>query len=267
MAALFPPMSSMTTPTRMRAASRAALIHLGLSALIGLTTAAIVFGLWFPYPYRDVAGGQYLFMVLVSVDVVCGPLLTLVLFSPLKSRRALTLDLSLIAIVQLAALAYGVHAISEARPVVVAFEVDRLVAVAAVQVDTAQLGEAPPELRKLSWSGPVLVGTRDARKDGETFRSVMQSMNGVEPSARPGWWQAYDKSRPQIQQRMKKLSGLRAVRPGEAQAAIDAAAAKAGLPVAQLFYLPLTGQKNLDEWIALLDREGSIVGFAPLDGF
>jgi len=266
MAALFPPMSSMITPTRMRAASRAALIHLGLSALVGLTTAAIVFGLWFPYPYRDVAGGQYLFMVLVSVDVVCGPLLTMVLFSPLKSRRALTLDLSLIAIVQLSALAYGVHAISEARPVVVAFEVDRLVAVAAVQVDPAQLGEAPPEFRKLSWSGPVLVGTRDPR-DGETLQSVMQSMNGVEPSARPGWWQAYDKNRPQIQKRMKKLSELRAARPGEGQAAIDAAAPKAGLPVAELFYLPLTGQKNLDGWIALLDREGGIVGFAPVDGF
>src|SRR5262249_31370582 len=81
-------------------------------------------------------------------------------------------------------------------------------------------------------------------------------------SARPGWWQAYDKNRPQIQQRMKKLSELRAARPGEAQAAIDAAAAKAGSPVAELFYLPLTGQKNLDGWIALLDREGGIVGFA-----
>src|ERR1043165_7159180 len=90
MAALFPPMPSMITPTRMRAASRAAVIHLGFSALVGLTTAAIVFGLWFPYPYRDVAGGQYLFMLLVSVDVVCGPLLTMVLFSPLKSRRELT---------------------------------------------------------------------------------------------------------------------------------------------------------------------------------
>lgn len=266
MAALFPPMSSMITPTRMRAASRAALIHLGLSTLVGLATAAIVFGLWFPYPYRDVAGGQYLFMLLVSVDVVCGPLLTMVLFNPLKSRRELTLDLSLIAIVQLAALAYGVHVISEARPVVVAFETDRLVAVAAVQVDTAQLGEAPPELRKLSWSGPVLLGTRDPR-DGETLDSVMLSLKGVEPSARPGWWQAYDKSRPQIQKRMKKLSELRAARPGEAQAAIDAAAAKAGLPVAELFYLPLTGQKTLDEWIALLDREGGIVGFAPVDGF
>jgi hypothetical protein len=267
MAALFPSLSSIIAPTRIRAASRAALIHLGLSTLVGLTTAAIVFGLWFPYPYRDVAGGQYLFMLLVSVDVVCGPLLTMVLFNPLKSRRELTLDLSLIAIVQLAALAYGVHVISEARPVVVAFETDRLVAVAAVQVDPAQLGEAPPEFRKLSWSGPVLVGTRDAKKDGETFHSVMQSLNGVEPSARPGWWQAYDKSRPQIQKRMKKLSELRVARPGAAQAAIDAAAAKAGLPVVELFYLPLTGQKTLDEWIALLDREGGIVGFAPVDGF
>jgi hypothetical protein len=47
-----------------------------------------------PLSLRDVAGGQYLFMVLVSVDVVCGPLLTMVLFSPLKSRRELILDLS-----------------------------------------------------------------------------------------------------------------------------------------------------------------------------
>jgi len=37
--------------------------------------------------------------------------------------------------------------------------------------------------------------------------------------------------------------------------------------VAELFYLPLTGQKSLDGWIALLDREGGIVGFAPVDGF
>jgi hypothetical protein len=95
----------------------------------------------------------------------------------------------------------------------------------------------------------------------------MLSLKGVEPSALPGWWQAYDKNRPQIQKRMKKLSELRAARPGEGRAAIDAAAAKAGLPVAELFFLPLTGQKSLDAWIALLDRDGGIVGFAPVGGF
>jgi hypothetical protein len=256
----------MISSPRIRAASKAALVHLGLSALVGLTTAALVFGLWFPYPYRNLAGGQHLFLLLVSVDIVCGPLLTAVLFNPFKSRRELTLDLSLVAIVQLAALVYGVHVISQARPVVLAFEADRLVAVSAAQIDPADLRKAPPDFSKLSWTGPVLVGTRDA-KAGETMESVMLSIRGQEPSARPGWWQEYDKNRPQIQKRMKKLVDLRAARSGDAQAAIDAAAAKAGLAVADLFYLPLTSQKMLDGWIALLDREGRIVGYAPVDGF
>lgn len=256
----------MISSIRLRAASKAALIHLGLSALVGLTAAAVVFGLWFPYPYRNLAGGQYLFLLLVSVDVVCGPLLTGVLFNPSKSRRELTLDLSLVALVQLAALAYGVHAISQARPVVLAFEADRLVSVAAAQVDPAELGKAPPEFQKLSWTGPVLIGTRSA-KAGETLESLMLSMTGVEPSARPAWWQAYDANRPQIKQRMRKLAELRAVRPPQAQHAIDVAAADTGLPLADLFFLPMTSPKMLDGWIALLDREGRIVGYAPVDGF
>jgi hypothetical protein len=256
----------MISSLRIRAASKAALVHLGLSALVGLAAAAIVFGLWFPYPYRHLAGGQHLFLLLVSVDVVCGPLLTAVVFNPLKPRREMALDLSLIAAVQLAALGYGVHVISQARPVVLAFETDRLVAVSAAQVAPADLGQAPPDLRQLSWSGPVLVGTRDA-KDGETLGSVMMSMQGVEPSARPGWWQSYDKNRPQVKQRMKKLAALRAARGREAQDAIDAAAAKSGLRLTDLFYLPLTSHKILDGWIALLDADGRIVGFAPVDGF
>ncbi|GAB3664775.1 fimb protein [Ramlibacter alkalitolerans] len=239
---------------------------MSLSALVGLTAAAVVFGLWFPYPYRALAGGQHLFLVLVSVDVVCGPLLTAVLFSPFKSRREMALDLSLIALVQLGALVYGVHAISEARPVVAAFESDRLVAVSAAQIDPADLGQAPPDLRKLSWSGPVLIGTR-APKDGETFASVMMSVQGVEPSARPGWWQSYDQSRDQVKQRMKKLADLRAARDDGAQREIDAAAAKSGLPLPDLYYLPLTSQKMLDGWIVLLDSDGRIVGYAPVDGF
>ncbi|RYF18915.1 MAG: hypothetical protein EOO30_01710 [Comamonadaceae bacterium] len=256
----------MISSTRIRAAANAALVHLGLSALVGLATAALVFGLWFPYPFRNLSGGQELFLLLVSVDVVCGPLLTAVLFNTRKSRRELTLDLSLVALVQLAALVYGVHVISQARPVVLAYETDRLVAVSAAQVDPADLGKAPPDFQNLSWSGPVLVGTRDA-KPGETLESVLLSTHGVEPSARPSWWQPYEKNRPQIQQRMKKLADLRAARPSAAQAEIDAAAAKAGLPVADLFYVPLTSQKMLDGWIALLDRDTRIVGYAPVDGF
>jgi hypothetical protein len=259
-------MRSMISSSRIRAASRAALVHLGLSALVGLAAAALVFGLWFPYPYRHLVGGQNLFLILVGVDVVCGPLLTSVLFTPRKSRRELALDLSLIALVQLAALGYGVHVISEARPVVLAFEADRFVAVTATQVATKDLPEAPPQFRKLSWSGPVLVGTR-AAKEGESLSSVMMSVQGVEPSARPGWWQPYEENLPQVKQRMKPLADLRAAREPTAQEAIDAAVAKVGQRIGDLSYLPMTSKKMLDGWVALLDRDARIVGYAPVDGF
>jgi len=252
---------------RVRAAIKAALIHLGLSLVVAALTAATMFGLWFPYPYRDLAGGQHLFWIVVGVDVVCGPLLTGVLFNPRKSRRELTLDVSLVALLQLAALLYGLHTVRLARPVIVAFEADRLVAVTVAEINSGELPQALPEYQTLSWTGPVLVGTR-APKDGqETLKSIELSTQGIEPSARPGWWQPYEKSRSDVQQRMKSLATRRAKLPADKQAIVDRAAKEVGLPVDQLYYLPLVSKKQLDTWIALLDSQGTIKGYAPVGGF
>jgi hypothetical protein len=257
----------MVDHARIRLAAKAAFFHLGLSGLIAVGVAAVVLGLWFPYPFRALSGGQHLFWIVIGVDVVCGPLLTGVLFNPLKSRRELMLDLSLVAAVQLAALLYGLHSVSLARPVVVAFESDRLVAVSAAEVDANSLSLALPEFQGLSWRGPVFVGTRAPKNGDETMNSIDLSMQGLEPSARPGWWQSYEKSRPLIQQRMKKLDARWANLPLRQQAIVDEAVKKTGLPLAQLYYLPLVSQKQLDTWIGLLDAQGTIKGYAPVDGF
>ena len=67
---------------RFQAALKAALVHLSGSLLVAVMAASLVFGLWYPYPYRELSGGRDLFFLVVAVDVVCGPLLTLVLFNP-----------------------------------------------------------------------------------------------------------------------------------------------------------------------------------------
>lgn len=257
----------MIVHSRIRFAFKAAGFHLGLTAIVAAGVAAVVLGVWFPFPFRALSGGQHLFWIVVGVDVVCGPLLTSVLFNPAKSRRELTLDLSLVALLQLAALLYGLHSVSLARPVVVAFETDRLVAVSAAQISPGDLPQASPEFRSLSWTGPVLVSTRAPTDGAETLKSIDLSMQGVEPSARPGWWQSYEKSRQLVQQRMKNLASLRARLPADKQAIIDEAVKKTSLPVGQLYYLPLVSQKQLDTWIALLDGQGTIKGYAPVDGF
>ena len=252
---------------RFIAASKAFAVHLGLSIFVALLAAYVVLRLWFPFPYRILAGGQHLFWLMVGIDVVCGPLLTAVLFNPAKSRRELTLDLSLIALIQVAALAYGLYNIAQARPVVLAFETDRMVAVSAAQIEKQNLHRAPVQFQSLSWSGPVLLGTRAAKDGPEMLQSIQMSLQGLEPSLRPGWWQDYEISRPFAKQRMKKLSDLHAMLSVELQATLDKAAQETGLPLSQLFYLPLVSQKVLDGWTVLLDSNADIVGYAAVDGF
>ena len=251
---------------RLRAAGKVFAIHLCLSALIALITAAVVLGFWFPFPHRHLADGQRLFWVMVGVDVVCGPLLTLVLFNPAKSRRELRLDLSLVALIQLAALAYGLYSISLARPVIQAFETDRFTVVSAAEIDPGQLPQAPPAWRTLPWNGPRLIGTRPARND-EILLDIDLSLQGIGPGARPSWWQPYEQSIPAVQRRMKKLADLRAARPAAGQALIDQAVRQTGQPLEALFYLPLTSRKKLDDWIVLLDAQANIAGYAPVSGF
>ncbi|OOG64068.1 hypothetical protein B0E46_09125 [Rhodanobacter sp. B04] len=121
--------------------------------------AALLYFLWFPPPYFIAAGASRLIILLMGVDVCIGPLLTLLVVSPHKAKRLLKLDLSIIAIIQVIAFAYGVHVIAAARPVFVVAEVDRLVLVSADQLADADLARgSQPIFRRRSWTGPSLVG-------------------------------------------------------------------------------------------------------------
>jgi len=251
---------------RFRAAIKAAAIHLSLSALIAAAVWLLVVRRWYPYPLGELAGGLTLLGLVVGVDVTCGPLLTLLVYTPTKSRRALLFDFSVIGVTQLAALAYGLYSVTEARPVVLAYEVDRFVAVPAVGVDISHLQDAPTGLRTLSWSGPVLIGARTPKNVVDQVNAMKGSAQGFEISARPDWWQTYDQSRPDVQKRMKPLTCLYAANAPAQQALIDAARLKSGLPMSALHYLPMTGQKR-EDYIALLDARANIVGYANVNGF
>jgi len=253
--------------SRLAAAAKASAIHFAICVLVAAAAAATLFLFWFPGPFRTLSGGQFLFWVIVGVDVVCGPLLTAVLFNPTKSRRELTLDLCLVVLIQLAALGYGVHSISLARPVVLAFEVDRFTAVSYAEVDIDNLEQAPEPWRAMPWSGPRLLGIREARDHEEYLRSVDLSLQGQEPSARPGWWVDYEDSRPKVKERMKKLADLRSRQRAPAQEKLDRALEKIGKAADELYYLPLVSEKEKDTWTVLLDAQANIVGYAPVDGF
>lgn len=249
----------------LRFSFRWAFTHFVLCLLVAALSAFVVFGVWYPEPWRQMLGVIGIFGLVVVVDVVCGPLLTLLLASPHKSRNTLIWDLAVVALLQVAALGYGVWTVFAARPVAVVFEVDRLVVVTANEVLIEQLNQAPVELQKLPWTGARYLGVRTPETAEEHLQSVELSLSGVTTAMRPGWWRPFAEAKPGIQKAAKPLQELIQRRP-EQRTRIDEAVVRSGYQVNELRFLPLTSSRTM-EWVALLAEGEKIVGFAQVDGF
>jgi len=251
--------------SRLSFALRWATGHLVISIAVVALAALLVFGVWYPSPWRQLLGVAGVFGLVVGVDLVCGPMLTLVLASPKKSRKERWVDLSLVGAIQLIALAYGLWSVFVARPVALVFEVDRLTIVSANEVQTDQLNAAPEGLRALPWAGVQVAGAREPSSSTEYLASLDMSLQGVTPAMRPAWWVPYEAVKHEVVRRAKPLDELVKARPQQTLL-LQLAAAKTSLSMGQLLYLPLTSSKVLD-WVALLSPEGDVVGYAPVDGF
>ena len=108
---------------------KASLIHLGLSILlVGIIIGSVLF-FFFPKLFIGISDFKEIATIIISVDLVLGPLLTFVVFQPKK--KSLKFDLSVIAAIQLSALAYGAYALYQVHPVYITFNIDRFTIISA----------------------------------------------------------------------------------------------------------------------------------------
>lgn len=251
----------------LRARIRASLIHLAFSALVAISAAAAVFLLWYPWPYTEISGGAQLFLLVTGVDLVMGPLITLVIFDARKARKELWRDLAVVIVLQLSGLAYGGYTMYEARPVVLALEEDRFRVVIAAEVQVSELPSAPPTLQSLSLTGPKLVGTRQPSAS-DRADAVLQALAGADLGMRPSFWTEWDaKSRISVLKAGFRLDTLIKERAGGKPGTdLERAISRTGLPVQQLRAVPMLSR--VDGWSVLVDEKtGEPVGFAPIDSF
>jgi hypothetical protein len=244
--------------------ARAAGWHLLISAAVAALAAALVFGLWYPGAYRHLSGGRGLFILVVTVDVILGPLLTFAVFNLNKGWPHLRRDLVIIGVIQLAGLAYGLHTVYAVRPVATVFETDRFRVVTASEVYLPELPQAPEQYRSLPLDGPRLLSTRRPAPGEERNEALMMALNqGVDVGQRPLFWRPYDEGRAAALERARPIEVL--LRKYETRAAeFRAALADAGLPETDARFLPVMAR---GDWVAVLDKQGNIATFLAADGF
>lgn len=228
------------------------IIHICIS-IIFAAGAVFLINLWYPGNYLYVAAGINLILLVVIVDCILGPFLTLLIYHKRKSKKEIFLDFSVIAVLQIVALTYGLWSAYIARPVYLVFEYQRMMVVSAIDILEKELNDAPAEFRYFPKDGPKLLSLRPFKNANEQYDSVMRAVGGQPQAAQPELWQSYDAGRQQIVDAAKPLEFLEtgAVSLPQLQELI----AESGRSKDQLKYLPLVGRSG--EWIFIIDASNA----------
>jgi len=185
------------------------LAHLSASVVLAALLLLMVFGVWYPAPLDAAVGVTSIFLILLGVDVVIGPMLTFLVSKEFK--KSLKFDLTIIIILQLSALIYGVYVVAQGRPVWLVFNGDRFDLVQAYQLsDNPHIAKAKPEYSAASLFGPKWVAARspegiEARND-LTFEAVFA---GIDIPQRPDLYVPYDEEAPTVINKALPLSDLK----------------------------------------------------------
>jgi hypothetical protein len=140
--------------TRLKASG----IHFLLSLIIVSAVLCFLVFVWYPAPLFVLQDLHKVVVTLVAVDIVLGPLLTLIVFNPQK--KSLKFDLFIIGFIQISALSYGVYTSYISRPIYVVFCDGRFNSVTANEYAYLNLKKISPDNPYLKHpiTGPMWLG-------------------------------------------------------------------------------------------------------------
>lgn len=153
---------------------------------------------WHPVPLAKAVGVTHIFIMMLGIDAVLGPLLTLIVAK--KGKKSLNFDLGVIIALQLAACSlqlaafiYGIYNIAISRPVYIAFDTSRFEVVQANNIPKVSLKEAMPPYNILGWGQPKFVAVKLAENsEQKNNRLFVELQTGVAPSMQPNLYEPLD---------------------------------------------------------------------------
>ncbi|WP_104487968.1 TfpX/TfpZ family type IV pilin accessory protein [Acinetobacter indicus] len=183
------------------------LSHLLLSFLVALLVIGLVFFIWYPSPLATAVGVTHIFLMLLVIDVILGPFLGLLVYK--EGKKTLKFDLSVIILIQIAALCYGVYSIEQGRPAWLVYNVDRFELVRKNELVDSNIQQAQPQFQQASWFKPQYAAAEFAKdtqqRNDEMFAEVF---SGISIAQRPERYVELTQAKTQIQQRVLPLKEL-----------------------------------------------------------
>lgn len=182
------------------------LIHLLISILIAIISLFLIFYGWYPNPLHTALEVGQVVWLMLGIDVVLGPLLTLMIAK--QAKKNLKIDLAIIGMVQMIALVYGLYSIDKGRPVVIAFDVNRFELVQKHMVKDNHQTIIKQYAKEQGKNIPV-VSIRPAKDEKELVERMHQELEqNITVSANATLYEPLTKNMDIISKEMKPISEL-----------------------------------------------------------
>lgn len=224
--------------------------HLLISCGVAALAAALVFLVWYPGALAPASGVTDIFLLLLAVDVCLGPLITLIVFNPTKKN--LKRDLSIVGLIQLAALFYGLHTVFVARPAYVVFSVDSFDLVFANELKDENLAKARhAEFQSVPLTGPRIIAARLEAADMAEFATTYAN-EGLDAYQLPQYYVPYEQEKSKVLKAAKGLDALKDFNKTE-EAKVDGLIEKYAAQKRDVGFLKLKGK--VEDEAVIVDRQ------------
>jgi hypothetical protein len=226
---------------------RASGLHLLISIGIAAAVLTLMLTLWYPATLFQADGGNELLFILVGVDVMIGPLITLAVFR--QGKRGMKFDLAVIGILQITALVYGMHIVYLARPAFIVFVRDQFQIAAAVDLEPEELAKARyPEFRKVPLDGPKLAYAEWPSDPKERTELTMAGVGGRDLEQFPRLFVPYAERRKEVLAQAWTLERMREREKPSAKV-VDEYLRSSGIKEADVRFVGLKARRA---WVAVL---------------
>ena len=215
--------------------------RLAATAFALLLLVVIVRLLWYPGAYAAISGVDKFLLITIAVSLVVGPGLSTLVYRP--GKRGLRLDLSVLAVVEIAVLTVSLQLLHERRPVYTVFAVDRFEVLAASEIDRDAIAFA--EILDRPGHEPRLVYA-ELPTDPEAHSQLLDDVlfNGkADIDRRPEFWKPYAAGIRTLKTGAHPLAALLEI-DDPRTAEVERWLARHARDVRNYLYLPLRGRQK-----------------------
>ena len=151
--------------------------HLCISLIVALLVLTGIFTVWYPAPLAKATGVTHIVLLMIAIDVIVGPILSLIVYK--ANKKTLKFDLLVIILLQISALSYGIYSLAEGRPVWMAFNGNRFELIRNNELlDVSVDNRVDSEYYHPSLLGPRYVAVKIAEDQLEREKNMFEELQG-----------------------------------------------------------------------------------------